>query len=74
MELTLTLNGTLMRQGASIALLLTKVPSAKILSGDPSVSVLVSVDKRDIDKLRAAVRDSCTTSSLTELELLARGG
>jgi hypothetical protein len=75
-ELTLTLKDQLLRESVrgeksvDIAKFLESVPSARIVSGDPHVSVRVFVEPPHKSKLLAVVRDVCTVSTYTELELL----
>lgn len=52
-----------------IASLVKPVPSARVLAGDPSISVQVSVDERQQDRLFDAVRDFCVVEDYVDLEL-----
>jgi hypothetical protein len=43
-----------------ISELIGRVPSATIVSGDPSIAVQVEVDKRYVNQLRRSVDSICT--------------
>jgi hypothetical protein len=49
--------------------LLSGVPSAQIISGNPCVSVQVSIDARERDHLFEAVRSYCVVDDYAEMAL-----
>jgi hypothetical protein len=61
------------RTGAQydIGAMIVSVPSATIISGDPTVAVQVEVDPRHADALRRSVQEFCLVSPYQEFSLLA---
>jgi hypothetical protein len=51
--------------------LLAKVPTARIVSGDPTVAVRVRVDERQQEKLKAAVGKFCVIGPYKDLHLFS---
>jgi hypothetical protein len=49
--------------------LVTAVPTARIVSGNPSISVHVVVDDKESERLFTAVRRYCIMDSYSDLDL-----
>jgi len=52
-----------------IVSLVKAVPSARVVAGDPAISVQVSVDERQQAMLWAAVGDFCVVEDYSDIEL-----
>jgi len=59
-------------QPVDIAALISAVPTAEIMAGDPGISVQVRVHERDHNRVIAAVRDYCIVRDYVDLHLYAR--
>ena len=80
MNLVLTLTKAMLIKAArtgeryNIMEMISDVPSAKVVSGNPAVSVQVRVADQDIDRLRQSVGTMCTIDRKTEFELFKSAG
>ena len=52
-----------------IAALLSDIPTAEIMAGDPRVSLQVRIDEQDHNRLIAAVGDYCIVEDYVDLDL-----
>lgn len=80
MNLVLTLKKAMLLKAAQrgtrydIEKMISDVPSATVVSGNPAVSVQIRVADKDIDRLRQSVGASCTIDQTTEFELFKTAG